>query len=189
MQTQCCTEAHCSPLGYFTIQSAILSVPGGGGFRGSRDEPGVRLFVHCNVVKSLRFHYDYIVLSFRLSISLSLSLSRSCNLFLYSSTPSCSPYSCLISFLIRIFLDIAVSGQWFQWWKKRGLVLWEHCQNGKRQFTNIAILQKILFSHSSYLYAALLYSQNIFIPRDVRTRSYSTGYKIQELTTLFSIRV
>lgn len=51
---------------------------GGGaaaGFRGSRDGVGVSLFVHCNVVKSLRFHYDYIVLSFRLSIfSLSLSL-------------------------------------------------------------------------------------------------------------------
>lgn len=40
---------------------------GGGGGRLSRVQ--VRSFVHCNVVKSLRFHYDYIVLSFRISIS------------------------------------------------------------------------------------------------------------------------
>lgn len=68
MQTQCCTEAHCSPLGYFTIQSAILRLleaAAAAAFRGSR----LRSFVHCNVVKSLRFHYDYIVLSFRISIS------------------------------------------------------------------------------------------------------------------------
>lgn len=65
---------------------------GGGaatGFRGSRDGLGVSLFVHCNVVKSLRFHYDYIVLSFRLSTySLSLFLFHFClcNLLLYLST-------------------------------------------------------------------------------------------------------
>lgn len=73
MQTQCCTEAHCSPLGYFTIQSAILrlleaaaAAATAAAFRGSR----LRSFVHCNVVKSLRFHYDYIVLSFLVSLSI-----------------------------------------------------------------------------------------------------------------------
>lgn len=64
---------------------------GGGaaaGFRGSRDGLGVSLFVHCNVIKSLRFHYDYIVLSFRLStFSLSLFHFCLCNLLLYLSTP------------------------------------------------------------------------------------------------------
>ena len=165
MQTQCCTEAHCSPLGYFTIQSAILSVPGGGGFRGSRDETGVRLFVHCNVVKSLRFHYDYIVLSFRLSISLSFSLSLSRSLpFLYSSTPSCSPYSRLISFLIRIFLNVvpqcAGRREWTRVTSLRAL-LW----NGKRQFTNVATLQKIpplhlvILRRSSPLFPEYLYTQ------------------------------
>lgn len=112
MQTQCCTEAHCSPLGYFTIQSAILRLlEAAAAFTGSR--LAARSFVHCNLVKSLRFHYDYIVLSFRTPLSLSV-LAQPLDLRpLLRPPPSSSssnsnspppPLRLVFHFLILIFL-------------------------------------------------------------------------------------
>lgn len=79
---------------------------GGGaaaGFRGSRDGLGVSLFVHCNVVKSLRFHYDYIVLSFRLSI---FSVSLSFSLSLLPPQPLAIPFDSCPSTLV-LFLSLS----------------------------------------------------------------------------------
>lgn len=104
MQTQCCTEAHCSPLGYFTIQSAILrlleaAAAAAAAFRGSR----LRSFVHCNVVKSLRFHYDYIVLSFLVSLSIPSSRCDPSRPFLLLAPPP-PPPRLVFHFLILILL-------------------------------------------------------------------------------------
>lgn len=79
MQTQCCTGAHCSPLGYFTIQSAIPGLRRCGAARmatGALARSLARSFVHCNIVKSPSFHHDYLLSFFRtISPSLSLSLN------------------------------------------------------------------------------------------------------------------
>lgn len=99
MQTQCCTEAHCSPLGYFTIQSAILRLleaAAAAAFRGSR-------FVRSFIVTLLNLCASIMTTSCSRFVSPSLSPLRDLRSFLL--LPRSPPTPRLVfHFLILIFL-------------------------------------------------------------------------------------
>jgi len=79
MQTQCCTGAHCSPLGYFTIQSAIPGLRRRGAARGEMAEALVRSLARSFIVTLLNLRPSTVSISRPPTLSLSLPLFLSSN--------------------------------------------------------------------------------------------------------------